>query len=66
MEFFKLIYLGLIKKQQKKKEKASFPISLECFFFPLGQFCSSKLCSYTVKATSKLGHGHAENAERMR
>ena len=58
MEFLKLIYLSLIKKP-KKKEEASFPISLECFvfFFSLGQFCSSKLC-YTHS------EGHAEAKPR--
>lgn len=64
MEFLKLIYLSLIKKQKSRGGKFSHFSGV--FFSPLGQFCSSKLCSDTVKATSKLVHGHAENAERMR
>ena len=65
MEFLKLIYLSLIKKP-KKKEEASFPISLECFvfFFPLDNFAHQSSATHTVKATLKLSHGHTESAER--
>lgn len=51
MEFLKLIYLSLIKKPKKKKKRGGkfsyFSGVFFVFFSPLGQFCSSKLCSHT-------------------
>lgn len=68
MEFLKLIYLSLINKpKKKKKEEASFPISLECFFFffsPWTILLIKALLTHTVKGTLKLSHGHTESAER--